>query len=201
MTGHGVPSSLITGVAFGAIFSIQRMFEKMRGTSTDTTIDEFIINMAQIVNEAILKAGGKSQRFMTMLFLCLDLKTGEVIYVNAGHNPIYLVQHIDKSVKIIPNPGNRLGYIDKLDVKIRKFRISPNDCVFLYTDGLIENTGPDTEKDIITSKNLKKLLEQDLNLLQMKERLIKEMQRVWKDQPLADDVTFMIFKWLGNTEP
>lgn len=197
VTGHGVPSSLITGVAFGSIFSIQKLFEAIRENSNSTTPEDFIIHMAKIVNEVILKSGKKSRRLMTMLFLHLNIKTGEVIYVNAGHNPIFLIKHIGREVSIIPNPGNRLGYIDELDVRVKKFTMQPNDSLLLYTDGLIENTGPNSEKDVITNKTLKEILKLDLPIEELKQRLIDKMEKTWQNTPQKDDVTFVIFQLLG----
>lgn len=70
----------------------------------------------------------------------LDLKTGALKFVNAGHNPP-LVRHEDGEFEYLKARGGMvLAGMDGVKYKTNELCLSPGDMIFLYTDGVTEAT-------------------------------------------------------------
>lgn len=94
--------------------------------------------------EAIADANGRLARhndaemFVTAWIAAIDLATGEVEYVNAGHNPP-LVKRADGSVEWIRSRSSLvLAAMEGASYEIQKLKLDPGDGLFLYTDGVTE---------------------------------------------------------------
>ena len=80
--------------------------------------------------------------FVTIFMGTLDVVTGEVEYVCAGHNPPLLVRR-EGEVSLLPVcPGVVVGVIADLTFKHDSIRLAPGDALFLYTDGVTEAMNP-----------------------------------------------------------
>ncbi|MDG5815285.1 SpoIIE family protein phosphatase [Chitinispirillales bacterium ANBcel5] len=79
-------------------------------------------------------------RFMyaTMFFAVVDPKTGEVIYINAGHNPPALLRANGEIKKWLDPTGPAVGISDELDFNQEKLTLNHGEMILLYTDGVIE---------------------------------------------------------------
>jgi sigma-B regulation protein RsbU (phosphoserine phosphatase) len=68
----------------------------------------------------------------------LDSKSGEVDFVNAGHNPALLLRK-DGKLERIEAGGIGLGMLDLgMPYTGQSLTIDNGDCLFLYTDGIPE---------------------------------------------------------------
>ena len=131
---------------------------------------------------------------MTMAMLCLNIETGVGYYINAGHDPIY--RFIDGTAKGIIKPGSPLGVQEDAVYDPVEFRLKKGESLFLFTDGLIENSGPDNKR--LKRRDLFRILEQTKDIAEIKQKILSAGEKIWKDQPPDDDCTFLILKWLGN---
>ena len=78
------------------------------------------------------------RRYVTAIFLRLDASSGEMEFVNAGHNPAFLVTDGDPSVRLIEASGTPLGMLPGSRYNIERVPIAPGSRILLYTDGLTE---------------------------------------------------------------
>jgi len=78
-----------------------------------------------------------SELFLTLFLAILDLKTRTLRYVNAGHNPQILIRS-DGSFFRLESTGRPLGLIQGGGYEEVRLTLGNGDCVFLYTDGLVE---------------------------------------------------------------
>lgn len=75
--------------------------------------------------------------FVTVFYGLLDLQTGVLDFVNAGHNCPYLLRGTD--VSALPAVGGMaLGVLDPSPLKSGRVILRPGDEVFLFTDGITE---------------------------------------------------------------
>lgn len=193
VTGHGLPSAMLTAVVSGAIQShLKKDLERSRGELL--SIEESLKELAEIANFAVFTAGARSQRFMTMSFVCLDLKTGELGMVNAGHTPPYIFSATEGRVSTLPCSGSLLGFSETPAFGFASHTLGPGDSLFLYTDGLIENLLDD--KPILTSRNLRKAIQAGQEPSICVDDLAHLVRTASKDQPLEDDVTVYMFRWM-----
>jgi sigma-B regulation protein RsbU (phosphoserine phosphatase) len=75
--------------------------------------------------------------FATLFFGVVDPATGELLYINCGHNPPIL-RRTDGEDELLTPTGPALGLIREADFGLNRVRLGPDDLLFLYTDGVTE---------------------------------------------------------------
>jgi len=75
--------------------------------------------------------------FVTLFFGILDPATGEIGFVNAGHNPPYHLAG-QKVASITGCNGRAIGVRSNSAYETRNLMLAPGDAIFLYTDGITE---------------------------------------------------------------
>lgn len=87
---------------------------------------------------ALLCRESVNSMFVTVFYAILNVKTGELVYTNAGHNAPVLI-HSDGEVFFLEPTGDVVLGIDGQAVfHERKIQLSSQDRLFLYTDGVTE---------------------------------------------------------------
>lgn len=94
--------------------------------------------MMQKVNKELCE-NNEEMMFITSFFCILDLVTGELAYVNAGHNPPLIYSGETKSSQYIKEEAELvLAVMDDTDYQKHKLWLKPGDRLFFYTDGVTE---------------------------------------------------------------
>lgn len=80
--------------------------------------------------------------FVTLFFGLLDPESGELIYVNAGHNPPLVFQHNEpacvEDLKHLGSTGMQLGMDEDSEYQQESLILQQGDFVLLYTDGVTD---------------------------------------------------------------
>ncbi len=93
-------------------------------------------------NDALCE-GNAANMFVTAWAGEIDLATGIIHYVNAGHNPPLVLRAKDGSAEYLRSrPGLFLGALPKAKYKLGEIVLAPGDAIYLYTDGVTEQTNP-----------------------------------------------------------
>lgn len=93
-------------------------------------------------NEALCD-GNVANMFVTVWIGELDLSTGRVTCVNAGHNPPVRLRAADGSASYVrTRPGLLLGAMPGGRYRTETFTLEPGDALYLYTDGVTEQADP-----------------------------------------------------------
>ena len=73
-------------------------------------------------------------------FGVLDLRTGEFVYVNAGHNPPLVLRGGQEPCYLMPEgkPDKPLGVMEGRAYQQCSMTLTSGDMIFLYTDGVTE---------------------------------------------------------------
>lgn len=80
--------------------------------------------------------------FVSMVYLSLKYSTGQVTYVNAGHNPPLLYHAKENRLDRLSRTGMVLGIEPDTDYSERTIQLDPGDFLLLYTDGLTDAINP-----------------------------------------------------------
>ncbi len=83
--------------------------------------------------------------FVTAWMGILDLKTGRLKFVNAGHNPPLVRQADGEFVYLKARSGMVLAGMDGIKYRQNELQLTPGDQIFLYTDGVTEATNDKNE--------------------------------------------------------
>jgi sigma-B regulation protein RsbU (phosphoserine phosphatase) len=151
------------------------------------------------VNDEVSREN-KACMFVTVFLGILNVKTGELVYANAGHNPPYLIRD-DHSVERLGEPhGVVIGAVEGLAYQEGHNKLSSGDILLTYTDGVTEamNVAGDlfSEKrlvDLLSSRNY----ESSEDVVHSIVRAVRLFER-GADQ--ADDITVMSIAFLGPQE-
>ena len=92
--------------------------------------------MVTSVNE-YLADNTPSNRFITFFVTELEPETGELTFINAGHNPP-LITRADGSVTMLQAGGLPLGLMSFSEYEVGHARLNAGDVLFIYSDGVSE---------------------------------------------------------------
>jgi sigma-B regulation protein RsbU (phosphoserine phosphatase) len=87
-------------------------------------------------------AGGR--KYVTFFFGRLNPATGELRYVNAGHNPPFVCT--DDGVTQLPSTGRPIGILPESSYEEATVTLPPGSTLLLYTDGLNEAENRDEQE-------------------------------------------------------
>lgn len=148
----------------------------------------------------ILSTRNDESLFVTSLYGKLNMKTGNLRFVNAGHNPP-LVKQNDKEFEFIDIlPNFVLGAMDGLPYTEQEIDLNPGDMIFLYTDGVTEANsdyegfyGEDQLKKTL-NENMDKSLENIIKITQ------NSINQHCKNNAQFDDITMLMIKYKGEND-
>ena len=97
-----------------------------------------------IVNNTLCE-GNESNMFVTAWMGIIDVTTGELEYISAGHNPPLLLRSEGSYEYLREKPSFILAGMENIKYKKESLRLNHGDRLFLYTDGVPEATCAEME--------------------------------------------------------
>ena len=95
-----------------------------------------------IVNDTLLREDWQ-HRFATLSLLAVDLSPGSVrVTAASGGHPPPLLRAADGTVTRVEAPGTIVGTLPDAQFSEITFELAAGDCLFLYTDGIVEAGAP-----------------------------------------------------------
>ena len=133
----------------------------------------------------------EGSRFTTAVLAQLEPATGELEYVNAGHNPP-LLRRADGRLEALEAGGLPLGIRAEEAYAVGRARLAPGDVLVCYTDGVVEARGPADED--YGEERLRALLRDPAprGAAEMLERVMGAIEAYTGDAPRADDETCLV---------
>jgi sigma-B regulation protein RsbU (phosphoserine phosphatase) len=128
VSGHGVPAALLMAVSRTIIRSC-------------TTPDHTPREVVSYINR-VLSKDNEDTMFVTLLYGHYNVETGELTYVNAGHDPPYIVR-VDGRLEALPATGPLVGAFEKVTYEERTICLQPGDLLAAFTDGVTEAQSSD----------------------------------------------------------
>lgn len=142
----------------------------------------------------------ETMMFVTVFIAQMDLITGELIYVNAGHNPPCLRENGKFRYLLQKKKHMVLGVKEDEMYEAHSLILSPGDMLFLYTDGVTE--AMDKEKNLYSEKRLEETLNNIDGSLSVEEILAevrKDIAAYAGGAEQSDDITMLGVRFLGKT--
>ncbi len=93
--------------------------------------------LVSMFNEEISRENTE-QLFVTLVVLVIDLRSGEIEYCNAGHEPPILVRRSGETRVLDEGGGPPLCVVDGYEYTAGRARLEPHDVLALVSDGLTE---------------------------------------------------------------
>lgn len=138
VSGKGIPAALYM----------------MRAKATIKGIAQTGMPLAEVAARAndALSHDNDANMFVTAWIGELDLETGVVTYVNAGHNPPIAIPAGAKPSYVRNLSGIMLGAMSGVKYTSHELRLGPGDMLYLYTDGITEQ--PDEKGELFGEERL-----------------------------------------------
>lgn len=97
-------------------------------------------------SNTLLAADSVDCMFVTVFYGILNVKTGEVSYCNAGHNPPYVLKRDGQVVELPTMQDPMMGAIDGIAYHEASTQLEPGDALVMFTDGVTEALNKDNEE-------------------------------------------------------
>ncbi len=146
--------------------------------------------LVERVNEQLF-ASTEALRFATLFLGLLDPSSGELVYVNAGHNPPLLCTP-GRELASLAAAGPPVGMIPDMSYTGRSCRLEPGQRLFFYSDGLTE--AMNAEQDMYGDERLHELLANcgECTLEDLRRRVMDDVAAFTAGRPLDDDLTLLL---------
>jgi len=131
VSGKGVPASLFMMMFHTVLRAV---------TAPDFGPDQVLARA-----NALLSENNEQCMFVTAFLALLDLRDGTMNFVNAGHNPPYLLG-ADGTLRDLPSQGAAIGIMPRVSYKPASLQLRPGDRLFLFTDGVTEAIAPNNDQ-------------------------------------------------------
>ncbi|GGF89235.1 hypothetical protein GCM10007301_56440 [Azorhizobium oxalatiphilum] len=186
VSGKGVPAALFMAISRTLLRSTA-LFERSPATSVRRLND-------------LLAQENEQMLFVTLFYGVIDLESGKVSYVNAGHNLPYMITQANE-VSIVPaTRGMAVAVMEGFVYAEGELTLSPGDAIFLYTDGVTEAF--DIDEEVYGDARLADLLKQgaaEWSVTDTPERVLESIRKFERGAPQADDITCLTLRYFGGS--
>jgi phosphoserine phosphatase RsbU/P len=180
--GHGLKAGLAYTVAVIAIRAARRAGQSLYA-------------QAKAADTVLLEQFGAEARFVTAILAELNMDTGVVRYINAGH-PAPLLFRDGTFVRELPGGRRTPLGVQHDDMQLGEEMLQPGDWLLLYTDGISE--ARDANGDMFGTKRLIEHAERHAaDGLPTPETLRRLARAVatHHNGPAVDDATLLLAEW------
>jgi hypothetical protein len=182
--GHGLPAGLLAAAALAAYRSARRDARS-------------VYDQARAIDDVVSGCFPGSD-FVTGVLAELDVQTGRLRYVNAGHPPPLLLRD-GRVVKQLTG-GRRLPFgLDTAGLTVGEEILQPGDWLALYTDGITE--ARDASGAWFGEERLVEFLTHEIAAGQPPPETVRRLtQAVLTHQNgmLQDDASILLARWTGD---
>jgi sigma-B regulation protein RsbU (phosphoserine phosphatase) len=183
------------GIAAALIMSVVQTSLRMITTDRDVSLSQ----LAGRMNEFLYRST-PGNRYATFFYAVLDGGRRALHYVNAGHNPPYLVRatRADRvesgEIHELSTGGPVIGLLPVADFQEAVVDLCPGDTLLAFTDGVTEAHNPDNNE--FGEERLKALLGETAHLTaeEISTRLTASLRAWIRDAPQYDDLTLLVMK-------
>ncbi len=150
VSGHGIASSYVGN----QIRTLFRMLSKENRPPSEITM---------MVNDSLYEDLEDLYIFSTAVVCQINMDTGEMLYLAAGHPPSLLHQAETENTNYITNTGPLLGMAPGNRFTDTKITMNDQDSLLIYTDGVTEAHNPE-DRTIFGEERLREEFNSNANL-------------------------------------
>lgn len=184
VSGKGVPAAFFMAISRTLLKS-----NAMHLSSASQTIST--------LNDQLC-AENDQMMFVTVFYAVLELSSGKLRYVNAGHNPPLLKQQT--SISYLKSEKNMaLAVLEGQDFTAGELTLTPGDSIIFYTDGVTEAT--DSAQALFGESQLLHAVRQHSpSEAAIPDFLLAQIRAFENGASQADDITIVALEYLGNSK-
>ena len=179
VAGHGVSSGLVMSMAKSAL-------------AVQVTFNPEVRDVFATLNRMVFQSARK-RLLTTLCYALVDPRRGQMEYASAGHLFPYLIS--GGEVQALESVAYPLGVRGHLEVRVRTAPLRRGDCLFLFSDGVVEAHGPDSD-DLFGFPRLEAALQKysGNGVAALRDGVLAEVQSFIGVSPRADDLTILVLQ-------
>jgi serine phosphatase RsbU (regulator of sigma subunit) len=181
----------VAGKGLGAALLVSSLLPLLRGLSGPCSDPAKLVERL----DAVLFPVTEPVRYATLFVGVLDPATGKLEYVNAGHNPPYLVRAAG-AIEILAPTGMPVALVGEGTWTARSLTMAPGDLLALFTDGIPEawNEAEDEYGDARLLQVPKDTRERGAD--SVRDAVLADLTEFVGDASASDDVTLVLVRRL-----
>jgi sigma-B regulation protein RsbU (phosphoserine phosphatase) len=153
-----------------------------------------LYNAVLLTNNYIIDNHIDDNMFATLFFGLLDPSNGQLAYINAGHNPPFVLDGCGTLKAALKNTGAAVGMFPGVDYNIEFTQMEPGDILYAYTDGVTE--ARNAAGEFLTEKGLLALLaEPATSATALLDRIDIHLKTFMDNAEQFDDITMMAIQY------
>ncbi|HXV77632.1 MAG TPA: PP2C family protein-serine/threonine phosphatase, partial [Candidatus Polarisedimenticolaceae bacterium] len=183
---HGVLLGDVAGKGLGAALLSAKLQATLRALVPEAaSLDD----LGRRTN-AIFNRDGIANRFATLFYAELEYNSGQLRYLNAGHNPAYVVR--PGGVLKLTASSWPIGMLPEASYEECSIDLAPGDLLLAYSDGLTEARNASGEE--FGAPRVERLLGEmrDLSPEQVGGRILREVDRFLGEARPSDDLSLVV---------
>ncbi len=151
---------------------------------------DLLTRVASFTNDYIARLHGRTNMFATVFIASLEPFSGELVYVNAGHEPALVVAP-DGSIEELRPTGPALGMMADSTFTAVTRTLEKGHSLFVFTDGLVEAHSPTGE--VYGAERLREVMRARSNgpVSEMVRGVLDALETFGKHADPHDDVTIL----------
>ena len=164
--------------------------------------NETMINHGQpskvlsIVNQRLLE-GNEAEMFVTVWLGILTISTGEIVYVDAGHEYPAIAHQNGRFELFKDVHGMPVAALETTKFREGTIQLLPGDTMYLYTDGVTDANNPAKER-FDTDRMLDALnINPNGTVKEINDNVHHAIREFMQDEPPFDDTTMLVFRYSG----
>jgi phosphoserine phosphatase RsbU/P len=196
VSGHGVASAMMTARLSGLLSGGSPEQNLALNTDKDGLREAWPAEMVAARLNRLMIEDLKVEQYFTMAFAEIDLETGRVSLVQAGH-PHPLIMRKSGPIERVGTGGLPIGLIPEATYDRVEFTLCPGDRLVLLSDGVTEC--PNALGEELGENGLFRILRQNdiLKSSDLLEALIWDLSHYHGGPEFPDDVSGVIFDFKG----
>lgn len=119
------------------------------------------LQAVSFTNEYVANFHGELGMFATLFFGILEPNTGLLTYINAGHEPLFIISPHGEVKEHLESTAPAVGMLPGMNFSMRQIYLQPGEILIGYTDGVTE--ARDCNGKFFTGERLLTLLEQPID--------------------------------------
>jgi PAS domain S-box-containing protein len=181
ISGHGLDTALVMALTRAYVRSFAQL-------------DADLAKILTRINRMLIADHLEHGRFVTLLLVCLDVRSNSLCYASAGHVPGFLMDGFGKVAGMLESSGPPLGLFEDAQFATSELPLAPQELVLLLTDGAAETMASE-EKEFGIDGVLEFVRKhRDDSARDLAEGIYHSARAFAGGEPQSDDVTNVIIK-------
>jgi serine phosphatase RsbU (regulator of sigma subunit) len=182
VSGHGISSALLMASV--------RAYIRSRVTQAGS-VAEIITDVNRLVSADTME----TNQFMTLFFLVIEVQTGQLTWVRAGHDPAIVYSPASDEFGELKGAGIPLGVEQSWNYEDYAATIKSGQILVLTTDGIMETHNQ--KGDMFGKDRIKEVIRRnaDLDAEGIRRAMFNTVENFRGKAPREDDVTLVVVKF------